>query len=100
MLDPDAAATLFIASFNRELASLRCPARVGLPSHDNKHAVLELLDAGGNFLSFVPDAISPQMAAIAYRLYVQGLRRGLQGGEQAAWAKLRHLIGAASDISG
>lgn len=100
MADPDAAAALFVARFNRELDALRCPARIGLPSRDNPRRVLELHDAEGNFLSFVPDGISPQMVDITYRLYVQGLQRGLLGGEQAAWAKLRLLIGAAPDLSG
>lgn len=32
----------------------------------------------------------------AYRLYGQGLNRGVRVGETAAWAKLRYLIGAAA----
>ena len=36
------------------------------------------------------------MAAIAFRLYARGLNRGVRAGEDAAWAKLRYLIGAAA----
>lgn len=35
------------------------------------------------------------MAAIAFGLYARGFSLGVRGGEEAAFAKLRHLIGAA-----
>jgi len=58
--------------------------------------MLELQDDEGTFLDFIPASSNPQMAAIAYRLYGRGLNLGVRAGEDAAWAKLRHLIGAAS----
>jgi len=97
MDDPDSLAALFVASFNRDLAALGSLARVGRPSADNHREVLELQDAQGNFLCFVPECASAEMVDIAYRLYAEGLKRGILGGEQAAWARLRHLIGAAAD---
>lgn len=90
---------LFVASFNRDLDALNCPARVALPSAGDAREILELHDADGNHLCTVPESIVPDMVAIAYRLYLQGLRRGLEAGEQAAWAKLRFLIGAAADLA-
>jgi hypothetical protein len=90
---------LFVASFNRDLDALNCPARVALPSTGDAREILELHDAEGHHLCAVPESTAPDMVAIAYRLYVQGLRRGLEGGEQAAWAKLRFLIGAAADLA-
>jgi hypothetical protein len=96
MNDIHSPAALFIASFNRDLAALKCPAQVSLPSDDNRRDVIELQDAEGNFLGFVPESASPELVAVTYGLYVQGLRRGIQVGEQAAWARLRLLIGAAA----
>lgn len=96
MADPDPISELFVESFNLDLAELHSAARVALPSNGNHGDVLELQDDEGNFLCFVPTEASPEMVAIAYRLHGQGLNRGVRVGEAAAWAKLRHLIGAAS----
>ena len=90
---------LFVASFNHDLDALNCPARVALPSTGDARDILELHDAAGNHLCNVPENTAPDMVAIAYQLYLHGLRRGLEGGEQAAWAKLRFLIGAAADLA-
>lgn len=97
MNDPDSPAALFVASFNRDLATLRSPARVALPGLGTRQAVLEMHDQDGNLLCLVPEATSPEMVAIAYRLYAHALNRGIVAGEQSAWAKLRYLIGAAAD---
>lgn len=96
MADPDPIGALFVESFNLDLAELHSAARVALPSNGNHGDVLELRDDEGNFLSFVPADASPEMVAIAYRLYGQGLNHGVRLGEAAAWAKLRYLIGAAA----
>lgn len=95
MTDPDPIDTLFLESFNLDLSALSSAARVARPSTGQDN-VLELQDDEGNFLCFIPADSSPEMAAIAYRLYGQGLNRGTRAGEEAAWAKLRHLIGAAA----
>lgn len=96
MNDTDSPAALFIASFNRDLAGLKCPAQVSLPSDDNQRDVIELQDAEGNFLGFVPEGASPEMVAATHELYERALRRGIRIGEQASWARLRFLIGAAA----
>lgn len=96
MTDPDPIGALFVESFNLDLAALHSAARVALPSSGNHPDMLELQDDEGIFLSFVPADASPEMVAIAYRLFGQGLNHGVRAGEAAAWAKLRHLIGAAS----
>ncbi len=93
MTDPDPIRALFVESFNLDLAALNSPARVCLPSGDNS-GVLELQDDEGTFLDFIPESAAPEMVAIAYRLYGRGLNHGVRVGEEAAWAKLRHLIGA------
>ncbi len=77
------------------LMILGCVARVGLPRESCHSGFLELLDEEGDFLEFIPIGASPEMVAIAYRLYGYGLNRGTRAGEAAAWAKLRTLIGAA-----
>lgn len=88
--DADVAKTLTYA-----LMTLGCPAGVA-PPHDSRHSgLLELQDEEGDFLEFIPFDASPELVAIAYRLYGRGLNRGTRAGEQAAWAKLRALIGAA-----
>lgn len=99
MNDPDSLAALFVASFNRDLAALQSPARVALSGHSTHQTVLEMHDQDGNLLCLLPDATSPEMVAIAYRLYAHALTRGIAAGEQSAWAKLRYLIGAAADDS-
>lgn len=87
---------LFVEHFNLDLAELNSAARVALPRDARQTDMLELQDDEGNFLDFIPADTSPQMAAIAYRLHGQGLNHGVRAGEAAAWAKLRHLIGAAA----
>lgn len=96
MADPDPISELFVESFNLDLSELLSSARVALPSNGNHPDTLELRDDEGNVLCFVPADASPEMVAIAYRLYGQGLNLGVRAGEAAAWAKLRHLIGAAA----
>ncbi len=86
---------LFVDSFNADLANLGSWARVALPPPQHSD-VVELQDDEGNFLDFIPVSASPEMAAIAYRMYGRGLNLGVRAGEAAAWAKLRHLIGAAA----
>lgn len=93
---PDPIRALFVETFNLELSDLHSAARVALPPGDDPPDTLELRDDEGNFLTFVPTDASPDMVAIAYRLYAQGLNFGVRAGEAAAWAKLRHLIGAAA----
>lgn len=93
---PDPISELFIESFNLDLTDLHSTARVALPTGGNHADTLELRDDDGNFLCFVPADASPEMVAVAYRLYGQGLNIGVRAGEAAAWAKLRHLIGAAA----
>ncbi|MBV1686422.1 hypothetical protein KRR38_01720 [Novosphingobium sp. G106] len=58
--------------------------------------MIELQDDEGCLVGFIPADTAPRMAAIAYRLYGQAFNRGVRAGEEAAWAKLRHLVGAAA----
>lgn len=95
MNDATSLAALFVASFNRDLAALDCPARVSLPRGANADRVLELHDARGQLLCCIPESGSPEMAKTAYCLYLQGLRAG----EQIALAKLHMMIGAALNLS-
>jgi hypothetical protein len=92
---PDRIKQLRVDRFNADLAELDSAAHVDLPSVEGRGDLLELQDDEGNFLDFIPDSASPEMVAIAYRLYGRGLNHGVRAGEAAAWAKLRHLIGAA-----
>jgi hypothetical protein len=87
---------LFIASFNADLAALDCAAQVSAATEQHAN-MIELQDEDGQFLGHFPDDISPATAVAAYSLYGRGLSRGALAGEHAAWAKLRKLIGAASD---
>lgn len=84
-----------VQRFNARLVELNSAARVALTRLPTHADMLELRDDEENFLDFIPAAASPEMAAIAFRLYARGLNRGVRSGEEAAWAKLRHLIGAA-----
>lgn len=84
-----------IARFNARLVELNSAARVALTRLATHADMLELRDDEENFLDFIPAAASPEMAAIAFRLYARGFNRGVRSGEDAAWAKLRHLIGVA-----
>jgi hypothetical protein len=89
---------LFIESFNADLAAIGCAASVSAAPAAHSGSI-QLLDEDGGFLDFIPADTSPQMAAIAYRLYGRGLNAGSAAGETVAFAKLRRLIGAAaSDI--
>ncbi|MGZ0070889.1 hypothetical protein ACT9ST_04175 [Sphingobium limneticum] len=38
------------------------------------------------------------MAAIAFGLYAHGYSLGVRGGEEAAFARLRHIIGAGENF--
>ncbi len=97
MSAPDPVITaMFIESYNADLAALGSAARVALPSNGLQEDMLELQDDEGTFLDSIPASAEPQMAAIAYRLYGRALNLGVRAGEDAAWAKLRHLIGAAA----
>lgn len=88
---------LFVASFNADLEQLSCEAQVTLPQNEAHEGMLELLNDEGDFIEFIPVDASPNMVAIAYRLYGRGLNQGLHAGEEAAWAKLRRLIRAAAE---
>jgi hypothetical protein len=88
---------LFIDSFNADLAEFGCAARVAAAAEAHAGSI-ELHDEEGDFLDFLPAETSPQMAAIAYRLYGRGLNAGARAGEAAAFAKLRRLIGAAANV--
>lgn len=85
---------LFLDRFNAALDEFGCAARVAAPS-DAHAGSIELHDEEGNFLDLIPADASPGMTAIAYRLYGRGLNAGTHVGEDAAFAKLRRLIGAA-----
>jgi len=95
MNDTHSLAALFVASFNRDLAALDCPARVSSPRGDKADGVLELRDPKGQFLCFLPESGSAEMAKAAYFLYLQGLRAG----EQLALAKLHSMIGVALNLT-
>lgn len=85
-----------VERFNARLLQLNSSARVALTRIAGHADMLELRDDEENFLEFIPAEASPEMAAIAFRLYARGLNRGVRAGEDAAWAKLRYLIGAAT----
>lgn len=91
ILDP-----LFVESFNTDLEALGSPARIGMTKLSSCGDVFELLDDEGQFVTLFPASATPDVTAAAYKLYGQGLSRGLRAGEDLAWAKLRHLIGAAA----
>lgn len=93
--DPDLD-QLFVASFNADLEHLNSPARIALTSLSAGADVFELLDDEGQFITLLPMSATPDVTAAAYKLYGQGLNRGLRAGEDLAWSKLRHLIGAAA----
>lgn len=92
VLDP-----LFVESFNADLEQLGSPARIAITSLCSGADVFELLDDEGQFVALFPASATPEVTAAAYKLFAQGLSRGLRAGEELAWAKLRHLIGAAAD---
>jgi hypothetical protein len=92
ILDP-----LFAASYNADLEQLGSPARIAISKLPACGDMFELLDDEGQFVTLLPKSAAPDVTAAAYKLYGQGLHRGLRAGEDLAWAKLRHLIGAAAD---
>jgi hypothetical protein len=96
MTDPDTdpIGAAFVDAFNLDLATLSSTARVALATDGPGNDRLELQDDEGLVLALIPTDASPEMAAIAFRLHGQGLNRGVRAGEEAAWAKLRYLIGA------
>lgn len=96
MTEADPIKALFVEHFNLDLATLSSSARVAMPADDHLTDKLELQDDEGTFLALIPMDTSAEMAAIAYRLYGHALNRGVRLGEEAAWAKLRFLIGAAA----
>jgi len=92
ILDP-----LFVECYNADLEALNSPARIAMTGLSSGADVFELLDDEGQFVTLFPASAAPQVTAAAYKLYAQGLNRGLRAGEELAWGKLRHLIGAAAD---
>ncbi|MGE4306676.1 MAG: hypothetical protein AB7E24_21910 [Novosphingobium sp.] len=87
---------LFVERFNTRLEALGSPARIATTELSSRGGVFELLDDEGQFITLFPASATPEVTATAYRLYAQGLQRGVRAGEDLAWAKLRYLIGAAS----
>lgn len=87
---------LFVDSFNADLEKLNCAARIALTNLTSSRDVFELLDDEGQFITLLPMNATPEVTAAAYKLYGQGLNRGLRAGEELAWSKLRHLIGTAA----
>ena len=91
-----------IAQFNRVLAKRGCKAHVALfdlasaPCEGRCPQILALIDDEGGFITEVPLTASCEMVALAYALCGRGFSRGVEAGEDAAWAKLRFLIGAPS----
>ena len=85
----------FAESFNADLEALGSPARIAITRLSSGGDVFELLDDEGQLVTLFPASATPEVTAAAYRLYAQGLNRGLRSGEELAWSKLRHLIGAA-----
>jgi hypothetical protein len=85
---------LFVDSFNADLEKLNCAARIALTNLTSSRDVFELLDDEGQFITLLPLSATPEVTAAAYKLYGQGLNRRLRAGEELAWSKLRHLIGA------
>lgn len=86
---------LFIARFNADLAQRNCAATIAPPQFNEHRDVVELRDDEGQFVCFLPASATPEVTVVAYRLYGQGLNKGLRAGEDLAWSKLRWLIGAA-----
>lgn len=87
MADPNPIADLFVESFNRDLASLGCPARVAVATADGSDE-LEYRDPNDGILCMIPTTTTPEMAAIAYRLYRSGVVRGVRAGKFLALAEL------------
>jgi hypothetical protein len=93
-----------ITQFNRDLADRGCTAHVELFGLEDAMVacegrclqILVLIDDEGRFITELPLAVSCEMVALAYALHGRGVTFGVQAGEDAAWAKLRFLIGAAA----
>src|SRR5688572_25760865 len=79
---------LFVDSFNADLAKLDSNATIALTNLSADGDLFELLDSEGVFLTLLPVSATPEVAAAAYKLYGQGLNRGLRAGEELAWSKL------------
>ncbi|AOH85607.1 hypothetical protein AWL63_18360 [Sphingomonas panacis] len=85
----------FVESFNLALTKIGSSASIAITTLTDAGDVFELHDDEGQFVTLLPATATPEVTAAAYRLYGQGLNRGLHAGEEMAWAKLRHLIGVA-----
>lgn len=85
----------FVEAFNAELARLGSSASIAATRLTSASDVFDLLDDEAQFITLLPSSATPEVIVAAYRLYRQGLSRGLKSGEELAWSKLRHLIGAA-----
>lgn len=72
MTEPDSLSTLFVESYNLDLAALSSSARVALATACPQLDRLELRDETGKLLCLIPADTTPEMADIAYRLYIRG----------------------------
>lgn len=88
--------SLLVESYNRDLERIGSVARVALPAEPANEGMLSLHDDEGAFLALIPVDTAPGVAAIAFSLHSLAFARGVRAGEDAAFAKLRYLIGAAS----
>lgn len=86
----------FVDAFNTALLQLGSSATVAITTLTSAKDVFELRDDEGQFITLLPATATPEVTVAAYRLYGQGLNKGLRSGEELAWSKLRHLIGAAA----
>ncbi|EJU12076.1 hypothetical protein LH128_15636 [Sphingomonas sp. LH128] len=88
--------SLLVESYNRDLERIGSVARVALPIDPANEGMLSLHDDEGAFLTLIPVDTAPAVAAIAFSLHSLAFARGVRAGEEAAFARLRYLIGAAS----
>lgn len=88
--------SLLVESYNRDLERIGSVARVALPADPANEGMLSLHDDEGGFLALIPVDTAPSVAAIAFSLDSLAFARGVRAGEEAAFARLRYLIGAAS----
>lgn len=86
----------FVDTFNTALVQLGSAVTIAVTSLTSATDVFELRDDEGQFITLLPATATPEVTVVAYRLYGQGLNKGLRAGEELAWSKLRHLIGAAA----
>lgn len=78
-MSPEAAEMFaeFIDAYNEELASFGCAARVAMPSESWHDGSIEILDADGRHLGYVPRSVKPiETAAFMDILRKEDLRRG------------------------